>query len=259
MTKCTMCNEDTHGGNLCYLHSKYYQQITGPHFETLYDLLWWKATFLKRWDTLYGIEIPITCADHVHVQKMNKKMLLNTKLKVEFALANKTIDLSSFCPLVHKLANKFSGMSDFTEDDIYQQCMVWLQDMTQNVDERMEPKMLTTWVRKSLYGLLYNYINRHGGVVKKGSTETLGDMDCYILDKAPNQEEKLMHNQGVQTQVAAINKLADELNERQTNIIINWFDSETLTPNEFALRYGVSKQMISKDTKTILDRARELY
>jgi RNA polymerase sigma factor (sigma-70 family) len=190
---------------------------------------------------------------------MSKKTLFNTKLKVEFALANKTIDLSSFCPLIHKLANKFSNMSDFTEDDIYQQCMVWLQDMTQNVDERMEPKMLTTWVRKSLYGLLYNYINRHGGVVKKGSTETLGDMDCYILDKAPNQEERLIHNQGVQLQSEAITKLAAGLTERQADIIINWFDPKPFPPKEFALRHGVSKQMVSKDTQSILAKARELY
>ncbi|GAG06810.1 unnamed protein product, partial [marine sediment metagenome] len=238
MTKCTMCNENRYVGNLCYLHSKYYQQITGPHFETLYDLLWWKATFLKRWDVAYGHKIPITCADHVHVQKMNKKILFDTKLKVEFALANKTIDLSKFCPLVHKLANKFSGMSDFTEDDIYQQCMVWLQDMTQHVDKRMEPKMLTTWVRKSLYGLLYNYINRHGGVVKKGKTETMGDMDCYILDKADSQEEKLIRCQDRVVASTKVLRLIESLNERQVDIILNWREAEPLSNKEFALEHG---------------------
>jgi RNA polymerase sigma factor (sigma-70 family) len=258
MTKCTMCNENTHKGDLCYLHFKYYQQITGPHFETLYDLLWWKATFLKRWDILYGHTIPITCADHVHTQKMNKKILLNTKLKVEFALANKTIDLSSFCPLIHKLANKFSGMSDFTEDDIYQQCMVWLQDMTQNVDDRMEPKMLTTWVRKSLYGLLYNYINRHGGVVKKGEVEYLGEDDFRIADKSPSQEDKIIHNQDCHIQIMAIDKLCDNLNNRQLDMVITWI-GYPWSPKEFALKHGVSKQMISKDTQSILQKAKELY
>jgi RNA polymerase sigma factor (sigma-70 family) len=261
MTKCIMCNQDGYVGRLCYLHVKYYQGLTGPHFNTLYDLLWWKATFLKKWKLHFRTlaKIPITCDDHVHIQKMNKNLLLTTKLKVEFALANKEIDLSSFSPLMHKLANRFSNVSDHSADDLFQQCTVWLQDMTRNVDQDMEPKMLTTWIKKSLYGLLYNFTTRQGGVVKRGETTFLGDIEEHVYDSdARNQEQLLMDKEFLAKVGTAIGELVSVLNDRQKKIVLNWYDADTLTPKEFALAHGISKQMYSKDVKTIMTKAEAL-
>lgn len=258
MTKCVMCNENQYVGSLCLLHVKYYQQLTGPHFETLYDLLWWKYSFLKHWDNNYGIKLEITCSDNVHAQKFNIKTMSRVRDQVWKALGTHKTDLSSYYPLAKKLSYSFSQRSGVDFEDLYQECLSKLTDIENKLANNMNVKQISTWVRKSLKGTLRNFIARKTGIVKGSEVDLIGEQVDYILDGGENPEETYIRKQKYLLTMDCINKLMHYLTVRQQVLVANMFNMDELPRAEIAKMHGVDQSTISRDFKTIYEKAEAL-
>lgn len=269
MTKCLVCNEQTFGDRtgLCYLHRKYAARITGPYFETLYDLLYWKATFLKEWDAKELGKIAVSCAPHVEVMKENKETVQVVKDRIHEQLKLTKADLSMYIPLVRTLSYAFAVYDKLTFEEIYNEGMLHLKVLECRIEKGLNPKIISAWVKKSLVGRI-SKVTLYDGIVKNKQTNnnrrdmevnSVGFADWHIKDdQSPTAEDMVMEIQEKQQQVQAIGELSQKLNPLQRRLLANMFKDNPRTQKQLATANKIAQGTVSKAITVIYRKAKEL-
>lgn len=269
MIKCAVCNQDTLGDwtGLCYLHQKYALEISGPYFETLYDLLYWKATFLKEWDRLKLGKIIVSCAPHVEVHKESRANIIAVKLRVQEQLKLERADLSMYDNLVRSIAYRYSAAFGIEFRDIYNEGMLQLKRLENRIEKGLNPNIISAWVKKSLAGYMQNYSMNSFQVVNlprdsaggRNHTATLAIYDDDTLkDDTPNVQEQYLSKERDKRNQAAILKLMSRLNFKQRTVMVNLLKDKPRTQTQLAKAMRVSQSKISYDINIIFTKAKEM-
>jgi len=250
MIKCQVCEQGTHGHwtGLCYHHQKYADGTAGPYFETLYDLLYWKATFLPSWDSRHYGTINVTCAEHVDAQKMNGDLVTKTRRKVADAICSGTTDLTDYLPLVRKLALKY-GSDDY--DEVYSILAAELISLERKIPKGTQPMVISIWVKRRLTGAALNWVCRRQPDLEDTEIDE-------IPHEAPTSEEIIMLCEDEDIKGKAMIELANQLSKRQSKVMANMLSPNPLTQKQLAKRLKVDQAQVSRDTKIIFTKAKEL-
>ena len=258
--QCAVCNEDTLGNEsgLCYLHRKYKAGVTGPYFETLYDLVYWKATTLKEWDRLGYGKISVACAPHVEVQKMTPGSVEQVRKQVEEQLNTGRGDLSSFQPLVLKWAAILNSQFGTDFADLHGEGMLALMRLSLMVPEGTQCNAVAQWVKRSVVGIMRNFA-LDGGLRGRGvSASNAGRFDDETWVGTEDQHEDYIAAERMHRGANAMAELIKKLTWDQRKILSNMLKDNPRTQKELAKAMGVKQPKISKDTTAIFTKAKEM-
>lgn len=265
--RCAVCNEQVlgdDGSGLCYLHRKYNHRLCGPYFETLYDLVYWKATFLKTWDSLGYGKINVACAEHVDIQKMNNKSVARVKERVRQQLERDRIDLSMYHPLVASMSRQFSQRSGIEFTELMNQGVMVLKRLEDKINSDTDPKMISSFVKQSIRGSLMTY-TMQSQVVKPPHGQSLSMISTEDTDELLNEEDvdfqymaKIKEQMGTEAIIQLTRVFKWHKSPVYLKVIKNMFVEYPKTQVELARQLDITSAAVSKATAKVLDTAKGL-
>lgn len=264
---CTVCNEQVlgdDGSGLCYLHRKYNKRLCGPYFETLYDLVYWKATFLKKWDSLGYGKISVACAEHVEVQKMNQYSVDQVKVQVQQQLERDRIDLTMYQPLVMSMARQFSQRSGIEFIELVNQGTLVLKRLEDKINSDNDPKMISSFVKQSIRGSLMTY-TMQSQVVKPPYGQPICLVSTEDTDELLNERDvesqymdKIKEEVGAEAIIKLTNVFKWSKSPVYMKVIKNMFAENPKTQVELAKQLKITKQAVSSAADKIMNTAKGL-
>ena len=178
MLLCCMCEQRTVDNKLCYLHQKYKDRITGPYFDSLFDYMWFKETFEKRWNWKVRTQLLVSLSPKLE-RKLDQRPDLVREMErgIKKHLESGALKYSrvwEYAPLVYSTAHSFGGDTE----DLIQQGMGFLSSIDRATDWlKLTAQQISGYIKKSLIGHLLNYLNK-----RKIPTTSLVE-DEYLLEQ----------------------------------------------------------------------------
>lgn len=256
MIKCAVCNEQVHGDHdLCYLHRKYEDGLCGPHYETLWELMWAKLHFLKDWTMRIGTKIRISMDAFVETAKMNTNTVEKCRSAIQEYIDEPNVDMNQYVKHLSNLASSLAASYPIDRDDAFQLGAECLMVLSKKAKPQHSPKMVHTWILHSLRGMMMNKVLRQ---VSPSTEDTMGynedtdlpDTTCtYDAYHRMNQELVLDMN---------MEKLREGLSPKQLEVMENMFQANPLTQRELGKKMGISQQAVAKLTRKVFKKAKAI-
>lgn len=246
--QCTVCPQQVlDNTRMCYLHYKYLRGLTGPSFETAYDLLYAKETFFKEWDEKVGTKLDITVSDLTREILSDDTEVQALRMRIDDELHSESIPLDKYDPLLKKLSNKYSTLTGREFNSLYHDGWIFLRELCKSDQTDMEPKQITIWVQSRLNGFFQNSMVRNYAVPIDDAAQ-LDD----IVTETPTQEDLLMQQELMFEAERIVEELPTELNDRQMQVFyLEYLRGETMTQVDLAQKLGVNRLTIFRDQRLI--------
>lgn len=276
--KCQVCDQDIimspntgeseNGMKLCYLHLKYAERFTGPYHETIYDLVWWKQTFLTMWNKTGLPKIIVSTSEKVGVMKKIPLSFTRVVLMVKEQLKNPTHSLESFRPLNLTVASYFSRRSDIPFRDLFNEGFLCLIKLSHKIDPSADPKMVSAFVKRRLWGAIQNYVTQYNGIIRNpktnstwwdGTTRSFSVAEEITTDSGElNPEQHALRKESCDKLLSDFDKLSKKCSRRQRVILGNMVQGNEQSQIDLAKRLKVTTRTIRRETKKILAMAKEI-
>ena len=146
---CQMCDQS--GESFCYLHKKYKARLTGPYFDNLFDYLWFKNTFMKRWKWMVRTKLKVFLSPKLERQiENNPELVLRIDEKIKQKLKEKDRFKKSweYLPLVYSTSISLGLSLDLDIEELIQIGSILLSRLEFFVDsKKFDNKSISKYIK----------------------------------------------------------------------------------------------------------------
>jgi len=174
-----------------------------------------------------------------------------------------------YIPLVRKIAVHLASHCNLSYLDLCQQGYYILAELTLKVDWLDDRRRISSYVKRSLEGLMKNYVGKYNGVISlpkwnadyyKFNVETIGlDETDELAGAELNPEESYVKKETEGALRAAVVCITPTLNEREYYILLHcMLVDEPMGYREVAAQFDVSRESIRRDVNRIRGKLKEI-
>jgi RNA polymerase sigma factor (sigma-70 family) len=266
MNRCIICNQQVYNERtLCYLHRKYKEGLTEPHYDFLDDWAWGKLTIHTVWKEIMGKRLPYTVSELLESQLANSKLAKAALKKIKAVRAKGHVGLNKFRKIVNKWAKRYGNKNTRYVEDLRQIGLVELMKIEMKFNARTNPNELFKYVDNRIRAALSKHAKRNVSIVTRKDNKWMPTLDADVDTEFTELESNVtrpdvLYEDKERTNVKweKLDKLVEETNPTERQILSNMLKGNPLTQTALAAKLKTSQQTLSYWTKHMFETAREI-